>query len=213
MERPDSQLTENFWKEKPATVAGMLLQDDVPTLGQAERAEILAQLPDLDGQNILELGAGIGRYTSHFVRVGNHVTAVDFVERFLEQNRQATAQFSNISYHCANVLDIEFQLESFDFVFWNWLLMYLSDADLAVLRDKVCSWMRVGGILFFRESCFQGNSGTPVSPNNPATYRPADLYTRLFEGDFRLIRKGTVKVYEQLLSRSNQCFWLLERCK
>ena len=213
MERPNSRLTEDFWKEKPATVGGMLLQDDVPGLGDAERAEILAHLPDLDGQNILELGAGIGRYTSHFVRVGNHVTAVDFVERFLEQNRQATAQFGNISYHCANVLDIEFQLESFDLVFWNWLMMYLSDADLAVLRDKVRSWMRVGGVLFFRESCFRGASAPPVAPNNPTTYRPAELYTRLFEGDFRLIRKGTVKVYEQLLSRSNQCFWLLERCR
>ena len=213
MERPKSQLTEDFWKEKPATVGGMLLQDDVPGLGEAERAEILAQLPDLDGKNILELGAGIGRYTSHFVRVANHVTAVDFVERFLEENRQATAQYCNVSYHCANVMEMELEGEAFDFVFWNWLLMYLSDSDIVSLRDRVRSWMRVGGILFFRESCFLGASGPPANPNNPATYREAEVYTRLFEGDFRLIRKGYVEAYEQLLGRANQRFWLLERCR
>ena len=209
MKPPETQLTEDFWKEKPATVGGMLLQDDVPGLGEAERAEILAQLPELDGKNILELGAGIGRYTSHFVTVAEHVTAVDFVERFLDENRQATAQFQNVTYHCANVMDMELGIEAFDLVFWNWLLMYLSDSDILSLRDRVRSWMRVGGVLFFRESCFLG---TPANPNNPATYRPAELYTRLFEGEFRLIRKGYVKAYEQLLGRSNQCFWLLERC-
>ena len=210
MRPPKPQLTEDFWKEKPATVGGMLLQDDVPGLGEAERAEILAQLPDLDGKNILELGAGIGRYTSHFVRVASHVTAVDFVEKFLEQNRQATAEFSNVTYHCDDVMNMAFEPGSFDIVFWNWLLMYLSEADIPTLRDRVRSWMRVGGILFFRESCFQG---TPANPNNPATYRPADQYSRLFESDFRLIRKGYVEAYEQLLGRTNQRFWLLERCR
>lgn len=211
MERSKSQLSGDFWQEKPATVGGMLLQDDVPGLGQSERAEILGQLPPLDGKDILELGAGIGRYTSYFVTVAHHVTAVDFVERFLEQNRQTTAAFSNVTYHCANVLDMEFEAESFDFVFWNWLLMYLGDSDLAVLRDKVRSWMRAGGILFFRESCFPGNAGMPVSPDNPATYRPPDQYTRLFESEFKLLREGYVKVYEQLLDRSNQRYWLFQR--
>ncbi|MDE2859982.1 MAG: methyltransferase domain-containing protein [Chloroflexota bacterium] len=211
MEQSRSQLSGDFWQEKPATVGGMLLQDDVPGLGQAERDEILAQLPPLEGKDILELGAGIGRYTSHFVTVARHVTAVDFVERFLVENRQTTAAFDNVTYHCANVLDMEFEAGSFDFVFWNWLLMYLGDSDITVLRDMVRSWMRVGGVLFFRESCFPGNAGVPPSPDNPATYRPADLYTSLFGSEFKLLRKDNVKAYEQLLNRSNQNYWLFQR--
>ena len=211
MERSRSQFSGDFWREKPATVGGMLLQDDVPGLGQADRAEILTQLPPLDGKDILELGAGIGRYTSFFVTGAHHVTAVDFVERFLVQNRQATAAFNNVTYLCDDVMNMEFEPETFDIVFWNWLLMYLSEPDIALLRDRICSWMRVGGILFFRESCFQGNSGVPTSPDNPSTYRPADQYTRLFESEFKLLREDNVKVYEQLFNRSNQHYWLFQR--
>ena len=213
MEPPKPQLTEDFWKEKPATVGGMLLQDDVPGLGEAERAEILAQLPDLDGKNILELGAGIGRYTSHFVRVANHVTAVDFVERFLDQNRQATAGSCNVTYHCDDVMNMKFEPESFDFVFWNWLLMYLSEPNIAVLRDRLRVWTRPGGFVFFRESCFPSGTGNRVAPGNPATYRQADEYTSLFEGDFKLLRRGYVEAYERLLNRTNQRYWLLQRCR
>ncbi len=149
----------NFWGGKPATVAGMLLRDDSDNLSQVEKTDILAQLPSLDGMNILELGAGIGRYTSHFARIASHVTAVDFVEKFLDQNRKTTAQFSNISYYCANVMDLAFEPESFDFVFMNWLLMYLDDRQMILLRDRIRLWTGVGGIVFFRESCFTGASG------------------------------------------------------
>lgn len=43
---------------------------------------------------------------------------------------------------------------SFDVVFSNWLLMYLSDQELKSLADKFLMWLRPGGHLFFRESCF-----------------------------------------------------------
>ncbi len=67
-----------FRQEKPATVGGMVLVDDCDILDWAERADILAQLPPLEGMYILELEAGIGRYTSHFVRV----VAVDSAEYY-----------------------------------------------------------------------------------------------------------------------------------
>ena len=79
-----------FWQEKPATVGGMVLVDGCDILDRVERADILAQLPPLEGMDIVELGAGIGRYTSHFVRVARHVIMVDFVEKFIEENRRAT---------------------------------------------------------------------------------------------------------------------------
>lgn len=43
---------------------------------------------------------------------------------------------------------------SFDLIFSNWLLMYLSDAELCSLTEKMLSWLRPSGYLFFRESCF-----------------------------------------------------------
>lgn len=48
---------------------------------------------------------------------------------------------------------------SMDFVFSNWLLMYLSDKELKSFLEKVMGWLRPGGFLFFRESC-NHRSGT-----------------------------------------------------
>ena len=189
----------------------MLLQDDSDNLGQAERSDILAQLPSLDGMEILELAAGIGRYTSHLAHVGSHVTTVDFVERFLDHTRKATAEFNNISYYCADVMDLAFEPESFDFVFMNWLLMYLDDQQMILLRDRIRRWVRVGGTVFFRESCFlEGATGLSLK-NNPAIYRLDSQYTHLFEDDFSLLHRGNVRAYEQRFNNPSQCYWLFRR--
>lgn len=200
-----------FWGGKPATVAGMLLVDESDSLDEAERADILAQLPPLEGMEILELGAGIGRYTSYFAQVARHVTAVDFVKTFLDQNQKATARFNNVSYYCTDVMDLEFEPESLDFIFINWLLMYLDDQQMVLLRDRIHRWTRVGGTVFFRESCFVGATRGLPSKDNPARYRPDTEYMRLFEGDFRLLHRGNVKVYEERFNNPHQCYWLFQR--
>ena len=160
---------------------------------------------------VLELAAGIGRYTSYFAHVASHVTAVDFVEKFLDQNRKATAQFNNISYYCADVMDLEFEPESFDFIFMNWLLMYLDDQQMMLLHDRIRQWIRVGGTIFFRESCIAGETGGLPTKDNPARYRPDSQYASLFEDNFRLLHRGNVKVYEQRFNNPYQCYWLFQR--
>ena len=200
-----------FWQEKPATVGGMVLVDDCDILDRAERADILAQLPPLEGMDILELGAGIGRYTSHFVQVARHVIVVDFVEKFIEENRRATAHFNNASYCCADVMDLEFEDGSFDFVFINWLLMYLDDQQITLLRDRIHRWTRVRGRVFFRESCFVGSIGTAPSKDNPTRYRSDGEYTRLFEKDFSLLHRGNVRIYEERFNNPHQHYWLFQR--
>jgi phosphoethanolamine N-methyltransferase len=200
-----------FWQDKPTTVGGMVLIDDCVTLDREERSDILAQLPPLEGLDILELGAGIGRYTSHFVQEARHVTVVDFVEKFIEENRRTTDRFNNASYCCADVMDLQFEDGSFDFVFVNWLFMYLDNRQLALLRNKIRRWTRVGGKVFFRESCFVGSTGTAPSKDNPTSYRSDEEYTRLFEKDFNLLHRGNVKIYEKLFNNPHQYYWLFKR--
>ncbi len=200
-----------FWQEKPATVGGMVLIDDCDTLDRAERADILAQLPSLEGMDILELGAGIGRYTSHFVQVARHVIVTDFVEKFIEENRRATAHFKNASYCCADVMDLEFEDGSFDFVFINWLFMYLDDQQVTLLHDRIHRWTRVKGKVFLRESCFVGSIGTAPSKDNPTRYRSDEEYTRLFETDFSLLHRGNVKIYEERFNNPHQYYWLFQK--
>jgi phosphoethanolamine N-methyltransferase len=204
-------MNRNFWNGRPSTVSGMMLLSDVATLDEAERRDILAQLPSVDGMDVLELGAGIGRYTSHFVQVARHVTAIDFVEKFLKENRRTTAHFNNASYCCVNLMDLEFEEGSFDFVFMNWLLMYLDNQQITLLRDRIRRWTRVGGYVFFRESCFMGSTGTAPSKDNPTRYRSDEEYTRLYEKDFSLLHRGNVKVYDELFNNPHQHYWLFQK--
>ena len=200
-----------FWGQKPATILGMVLNEDSVGLDQAERADILAQLPPLEGTKILELGSGIGRYTSHFAQESSQVTAVDFIDKFVDQNRQVNSQFNNISYHCSDVMALDFEPGSFDFIFMNWLLMYLDDENIALLRDKVRGWLRAGGMVFYRESCFVGASGRACESDEITRYRSDVQYTKLFDDGFTLRHRGKVKVYEQRFGNPHQHYWLYQR--
>lgn len=58
-------------------------------------------------------------------------------------------------------------LLSIDFIFSNWLLMYLNDEELQSFVEKMLGWLRPGGFLFFRESCYHrsGNELTVKLPH------------------------------------------------
>jgi len=200
-----------FWEQKPATLGGMILNDDSEILDKAERADILDQLPRLDGVNILELGSGIGRYTSHFAEKSNHVTTVDFIDKFVEQNQETNARFNNISFLCSDVLELDFEAGSFDFIFMNWLMMYLDDQQIALLRDRLRGWLRTNGMIFFRESCFVGASGQAYESDEITRYRSDVHYMQLFENWFELRHRGNVKVYEQRYNNPHQYYWLYQR--
>nr|XP_029511209.1 phosphoethanolamine N-methyltransferase 3-like [Oncorhynchus nerka] len=160
-----------FWKEhsRQATVEEMMLDSHAQELTQQELPEILSLLPSLSGQRVLELGAGIGRYTSHLLTQASHVTAVDFMESFVEKNRQDNSHHGNASFLQADVTKLDFPKNSFDIIFSNWLLMYLSDEELRSLTERMLGWLRLGGYLFFRESCNHQSGDISGTLFNPTT--------------------------------------------
>lgn len=56
----------------------------------------------------------------------------------LLQNEESNGHFKNASFKCADVTssDLEFEDESLDLIFSNWLLMYLSDEEVMVSRSQ-----------------------------------------------------------------------------
>ncbi|XP_034399254.1 phosphoethanolamine methyltransferase isoform X2 [Cyclopterus lumpus] len=222
MEKVRSNMTE-FWKEhsKDATVEEMMLDTRAKELTQQELPEILSMLPCLAGFRMLELGAGIGRYTSHLLTKASHVTAVDFMESFVERNRQNNGHHSNVSFIQADVTKLEIPLNSIDFIFSNWLLMYLSDEELKSFMKKMMGWLRPGGFLFFRESC-NHRSGDSKRDFNPTCYRTEAEYSHIVlslqveepEGGqmfgFDIVLKKKVQAYVEMKNNANQTCWLLE---
>ncbi|XP_069036450.1 phosphoethanolamine methyltransferase isoform X2 [Lepisosteus oculatus] len=214
-----------FWQEhsQQATVEEMMLDSNAQLLTQHELPEILALLPDLEGLTVLELGAGIGRYTAHLVKKVRHVTTVDFMQKFVDRNRQENGHQGNADFIQSDVTQLRFPDNSFDLIFSNWLLMYLSDAELLSLTRRMLGWLRPGGYFFFRESCFH-KSGDRKRSFDPSLYRTPASYNHLVTSavwaepgpssrsyGFEIVMTKSVQTYIKMKNNQNQLCWLLQK--
>jgi phosphoethanolamine N-methyltransferase len=53
--------------------------------------QVLAMLGCMEGARIVELGAGIGRFTGELAVAARSVLAVDFMENLIAENRRANS--------------------------------------------------------------------------------------------------------------------------
>ena len=206
-----------------ATVEAMMLDKDASKIDQAERPEILGMLPDLTGLDMIEMGAGIGRMTGDLAKQAKTVLACDFVDVSIKANEAAHAHMGNCEFLCADATTMDRPAESLDVVFSNWLLMYFGDAEVQELFAKSLRWLRPGGYLFFRESCFH-QSGNAKRNENPTEYRSPgeyfDMATQQMQmvdranGDcfvFELITQKALQSYVELKGNHNQIAWLFQK--
>eukprot|EP00878_Enallax_costatus_P026825 GHUV01028827.1.p1 GENE.GHUV01028827.1~~GHUV01028827.1.p1 ORF type:complete len:438 (+),score=126.26 GHUV01028827.1:78-1391(+) len=111
---------------------------------------------------------------------------------------------------------------SYDVVFSNWLLMYLSDAEVKTLAAKILSWLSPGGILFFRESCFRPSGDRPRK-GNPTHYRNPRDYFAMFDkaelpssdgassAHLELVCCKCVDTYVTVKKNQNQICWKYQK--
>lgn len=216
----------DYWKEhsKEPTVKEMMLDSHAEDIGKLEHPEIVSMLPDLKDKDVIELGAGIGRFTGNLAQEAKSVLAVDFMESFLNKNREIHSNFKNISFQQGDVTQLKFEPNSTDFVFSNWLLMYLDDEEVRSLLYRILISLREGGTFFFRESCFH-QSGDVKRSNNPTFYRNPSTYGSLMQSVIQQSAEGneafgydivfskSVQAYVQLKGNSNQICWLIQKVR
>ncbi|KAK6466352.1 phosphoethanolamine N-methyltransferase 3 isoform X2 [Huso huso] len=199
-----------FWQEhsEQATVEEMMLDSNARIISREE------------------LGAGIGRYTQHLVKVASQVTAVDFMQKFLDKNKEDNGHHGNAEFIQADATQLDFPENSFDLVFSNWLFMYLSDTELLSLAGRMLDWLSPGGYLFFRESCFH-QSGDNNRSFNPTLYRSPSQYNHLLTSvvrddpasgasqgsGFEIVMNKSVQTYIKMKKNQNQLCWLLQKVR
>ncbi|CAK9219100.1 unnamed protein product [Sphagnum jensenii] len=215
----------NYWKEHSIvpSVEAMMLDSQASKLDQEERPEILSLLPPFNGKSIIELGAGIGRFTGELAKTAGHVLAMDFMDNLIKKNEEVNGHYKNTEFKCADVtaLDLKIPEASADIVFSNWLLMYLSDHEVEDLARNTIRWLKLGGYIFFRESCFH-QSGDHKRKNNPTHYRQPSFYTKVFEQthfqeedgtytEYQLVGCKCVGAYVRNKKNQNQVCWLWQK--
>ncbi|DAZ96530.1 TPA: hypothetical protein N0F65_011207 [Lagenidium giganteum] len=175
----------SYWAEHGSntTIETMMLDTNAKTLHEMEMPEILEKAPELRGKDVLELAAGIGRYTSVIAPQAKSVVAVEFIEEFQKKNMATNSHHGNVKFLCQDVVHLEAEPNSFDVIFSNWLFMYLSDDEVKAFAQKAVRWLRPGGKLFFRESCFR-QSGNVKRSANPTNYRHPRFYVGAFGSAF-----------------------------
>ncbi|CAL8468305.1 g7845 [Coccomyxa elongata] len=209
----------SYWADHSATasVEAMMLDSQAAVIDKEERPEVLAMLGCVEGARIVELGAGIGRFTGELAATARSVLAVDFMENLIEENRRANGHRRNVRWQVGDATELQLPAGCADVVFSNWLLMYLSDAEVGKLAGDALTWVVEGGTVFFRESCFR-QSGDKARKNNPTHYRnPRDYFaifdnveTREADGryaHFELVSCKCVDTYVRIKKNQNQICW------
>ncbi|PKU61896.1 phosphomethylethanolamine N-methyltransferase [Dendrobium catenatum] len=226
-ESEERRAQKSYWMEhsKDLTVEAMMLDSRASDLDKEERPEVLSLLPPYQGKHVLELGAGIGRFTGELAKQAGHILALDFIESAIKKNESINGHFQNTSFMCADVTSpkLAFEEGSVDILFSNWLLMYLSDDEVQKLAEKMIKWIKVGGYIFFRESCFH-QSGDSKRKVNPTHYREPRFYTKIFKecqtcDDFgnsfelSLVTCKCIGAYARNKKNQNQICWLWQKLK
>ncbi|XP_047338147.1 phosphoethanolamine N-methyltransferase 1-like [Impatiens glandulifera] len=222
----EREVQKNYWVEHSSelTIEAMMLDSKAADLDKEERPEVLSLLPPYEGKTVLELGAGIGRFTGELAKKAGHVLALDFIESVIKKNESINGHYENVKFLCADVTssDLVIPDESLDIIFSNWLLMYLSDNEVENLVERMVKWLKVGGYIFFRESCFH-QSGDHKRKNNPTHYREPRYYTKVFkechvrdstsENSFELSLVGCkcIGAYVKNKKNQNQICWLWQK--
>nr|ABG57185.1 phosphoethanolamine N-methyltransferase [Salicornia europaea] len=214
-----------YWVEHTTdlTVESMMLDSQASDLDKEERPEILSLLPNLEGKCVLELGAGIGRFTGELAEKAGQVIALDFIDKAIKKNEYIDGHYKNVKFMCADVTSptLNFPPNSLDVIFSNWLLMYLSDEEVEHLVERMLKWLKPGGNIFFRESCFH-QSGDHKRKSNPTHYREPRFYTKVFKEchmqdgsgnsyELSLIGCKCIGAYVRSKKNQNQISWLWEK--
>lgn len=221
----------NFWNKYSGITdnRSMMLNQNADEFEQSDRMDILSSLPDLRGKDVVDIGAGIGRFTTSLAQTARHVLSTDFIDSFIAKNRERNEKFGNVSFQVGDAVNLKLEEESVDMVFTNWLMMYLQDEEVIQFLSNALRWLRPNGYLHLRESCSEpsttknktGSMHKAMEPN-PTSYRFSSQYInllktlRLRDGNNKLWRLDpqwacSVPTYVNHSGNWRQVHWLVQK--
>lgn len=103
-----------------------------------EKPNFLKLLPEVKGRRVLDLGCGFGSFTNLIYDMGAfEVAGVDASEKMITLAR-ANCGERNIAYSVKNVVEIDFQPDSFDIIISNLVFHYIKDiSDIIAKINRI----------------------------------------------------------------------------
>ena len=163
MKEISSQKVKNYWddsfQDKEFNYgAGYKIDDErLAKIRFMTEVKLLQKIiPDsrIAPNSLLDIGCGNGKYAFHFAAQFPKIVGIDFSSKSIElATKEAVKRNLNISFHCLDVRKINLQ-EKFDVIFVGGVLMYLNDADVPAVVEKLSQHLTPAGIIIFREPLF-----------------------------------------------------------
>ncbi len=99
-------------------------------------------IDNLGGKTVLEAGSGAGRFTWLFAEAKADLVTFDFSSA-VNANFQNNGHFPNVLFFQADIFDMPFRRDCFDYVFCHGVLQHTPDPEGAF--QKLCEMVRPGG--------------------------------------------------------------------
>lgn len=120
-----------------------LVSEDGATHNDHYHNFLLRHLPS-NCHNVLEVGCGTGGFARRLAERSEHVLALDLSPEMIRIARERSAQFPNIEFQLANVLDVLFDVRSFDCIATIATLHHLPFPEILL---KMKAALKPGGVL------------------------------------------------------------------
>src|SRR5690349_4729582 len=109
----------------------------------AERAAFLALVKNENKQSLLEIGAGHGRDSLFFQKNGLRVTCID-----LSPEMVRLCQQKGLDARLMDMVDLDFNDETFDCVYSLNSLLHLPKAELPIVLQNIRRVLKINGLFF-----------------------------------------------------------------
>lgn len=128
---------------------------------------------------VLDLGSGVGYWEEQFAKEFSNVVAVESSGVLYQALEERCAPYANVTTVLGNALSFEPDGDV-SVIFLGGLLMYLDEADVTTLLQRLTPHLDAGGIILCRESTVRGVT-VKQEGDYPVVYRSVLSYQRIFK--------------------------------
>ena len=157
---------------------------------QIERRRVFEFLDVGPEMAVLDLGAGVGAWSTLLAQKCRKVVAVEFCTEMISAAKEAARQqnVTNIDFVCQNVCDLDLG-RTFDVIFISGLLLYVLEQDEPRVLKHIAACSQPGTTLLLREPTgmlgryeINDRYSEALKANYSALYRTRDELVAMFDG-------------------------------